>query len=179
MRQMPLRGRVGTLWGEGADVQFVDDRIAQGLGQESRTLQPAQRARVDHMRIAVHPVGLPARARIWQRIAAVDRVLVAAALARRIELDPPIAVPIGAHGDPHAGQYQLHGSSRRRPYGKYHHTSRLNSATGNTPNSSSGRTLPSSSALVKQFFQAPRGKGRRVSLQSPFTVILNRGTTAM
>ena len=101
------------LLAEGADVQLVDDQVGQ-QGRDEAVGGAGQRPRVEQTRRPPQPLGLPARARVRERLVIDEVDVVVAGLRRHHALED--AVPgriefIGAVGDPQA---QLRGA--RRPH---------------------------------------------------------------
>ena len=80
IRQPLRRRRVGPGLGEGADVQLVD-HLAARAAAAPLAVAPGERARIDHLRRPVRPLGLKARRRIGVDLAVVVE-LEAVAIAR-------------------------------------------------------------------------------------------------
>jgi hypothetical protein len=101
-----------SLRGEGADVQLVDG-AARELPAGPAGVGPGEGSRVVDGAHTVHPVGLPARTRVGQHGAAVDRVAVAFAVTRLAVGRPVASRRLERHDL--AVDVQFDGRSRRCP----------------------------------------------------------------
>jgi hypothetical protein len=110
----------GALLAEGADVQLIDDAVAEVPAVPCR-VGPGERGGVDQPRRPVDAIRLPARPRVWQRRTPVEpeRVVIPRVRVRVLEAVP--AALVGLQIDRPAARLHLDEGCGRGPHGEAAH----------------------------------------------------------
>src|SRR5438045_3450334 len=159
---------------EGADVQLVEDEVAQRPAAPGLVM-PIEAAVVDGARGPVHPRRLPRRAGVGEAVAVQHVAVVGAVYGFGLGAIP--ASLAWRHGQAAAAELQLQAVGFGRPDFK---SQRVSRATGNLSRTSPTATSPpSSSRPLSWSRQGPTGSCRVVSLQPPASPMTSRGASVL